>query len=71
VPAASNSPAPSGASSDCIVLETLSTPAKAKAPDVIVLNPAIANPAHVESKKGNVINLTCTFKILGLRNALR
>jgi hypothetical protein len=46
VPATSNSPTPSGSSSDCVVLETLSTPAKAKAPDFIMFDPTIVNPAH-------------------------
>jgi hypothetical protein len=61
VPAASNSPAPSGTSSDCVVLETLSTPAKAKVPDVIVLDPAIANPAHKESRKRKSYELNRHF----------
>jgi hypothetical protein len=51
VPTTSNSLDSSGASSNCIVLETLSTPAKAKAPNVIDLDLMIANPTYEESRK--------------------
>ena len=45
-PTSSNSAAPSGTSSNCVVIETLSTLAKTKAPNLIMLDPAIASPTH-------------------------
>jgi hypothetical protein len=61
-PTASNSAAPSGASSDCVVIETLSTPAKTKAPDLIVLDPAIANTVHEASRKRKTYELNRHFQ---------
>ena len=50
----------SRASSDCIVLETLSTLAKAL--DVIVLDSTIANPAYIESRKKKCYKLNRHFQ---------
>jgi hypothetical protein len=61
-PTASNSAAPSGASSDCVVIETLSTPAKTKAPNLIVLDPAIANIVHKASRKRKTYELNRHFQ---------
>jgi hypothetical protein len=61
-PMASNSTAPSGASSDCVIIETLSTPAKTKAPDLIVLDPAIANAVHEASRKRKTYELNRHFQ---------
>jgi hypothetical protein len=63
-PTASNSAAPSGALSDCVVIETLSTPAKTKAPDLIMLDPAIANAVHEASRKRKAYELNRHFQDL-------
>lgn len=62
VPASSISPATSGGSLDCVVLETLSMPAKAKVLDVTVLDPAIASPAHEEAWKRKSYELNQHFQ---------
>jgi hypothetical protein len=56
--------APSGTSSDCIVIEKLSTPAKAKAPDVVIPDSAIASPAHLASRKRKTYELNWHFQEL-------
>jgi hypothetical protein len=44
------------------VIEKLSTLAKAKAPDLVILDPTIANPAHVASRKQKAYELNRHFQ---------
>jgi hypothetical protein len=61
-PGLDSAAAPSGTSSDCIVIEKLSTPTKAKAPDLVILDPAIASPAYVASRKRKTYKLNRHFQ---------
>jgi hypothetical protein len=57
-----DSAAPTGSASDCVVIEPLSTPAKPKVPDVQILDPAIASPVHIESRKRKMYELNRHFQ---------
>jgi hypothetical protein len=60
-PASDSVAAPSSTSSNCVVIEKLSIPVKAKAPDLVILDPTIASPTHVASRKQKTYELNRHF----------